>query len=281
TWAERNRTLRAAVGLFEKWEGGAGDTIRVVLAPHAPYTCPPEFLAEVARLSRRLNAPVTIHLSETTREVEECIRRNGKSPVKLALDSGLGDVRLVAAHCVHPVNDDISILSSTSASVAHCPISNLNLGCGIAPVSRMMDAGLTVALGTDGAASGFTNDMFQTMRIAVLAQKHLESDAAALAPARVLWMATRGGALALGLDDCGALRTGMRADLICVATDRPHFQPGLDLAAGLVHCAGPQDVVLTVVNGRVLKKGDRLLVLDEEAVLANARSRAQRLVAGL
>ncbi|NPV71389.1 MAG: amidohydrolase [Firmicutes bacterium] len=276
--ADRRRTWDASLELYHRWNGGAGGRIRVILGPHAPYTCPPDFLEEVGRLSTELGVQVTIHLAETRDEVEECLRRHGKTPVRLAFDSGLASVGMIAAHCVHAGEEDVRLLGSPRAAAVHCPVSNLNLACGIAPVARMLTAGVTVALGTDGPASGSTHEMFTAMRLATLAQKHLTGDPTALPATRALWMATRGGALALGLGDTGAIREGMKADMICVSTKGPHFQPGLDAGACLVHCARPEDVRLVMVDGRVLKKDDQVLTLDEEVIRREVEARAKRIV---
>jgi len=278
TAEDRRRTWRASTDLFDAWHGAADGRIRVMLGPHAPYTCPPAFLEEVGRESARIGAPVHIHLAETREEVEDCLGMYGKSPVQIAVDSGLAGVRLLAVHCVHVTEDDITLLTSSRAAVVHCPASNMNLACGIAPVSRMVSRGVTVGLGTDGAASGSTHDMFASMRIGTLAQKHREMDPTVVPADNALWMATRGGALSMGLEDVGTIAVGMRADLICVDTLGSHFQPAHDIPACLVHCAAPGDVKMVIVDGRILKRGDELLSLDEEDVLRKTRQIAARLI---
>ncbi|MCL6595060.1 MAG: amidohydrolase, partial [Firmicutes bacterium] len=149
----RRQGLANARAFVARWQNAADGRVTTTLGPHAPYTCPPDFLSEVAELSAELDVPVQIHLAETRREVAECVQRYGCTPIRLVERCGLGERPLLAAHCVHLTDDDMEVLRQRDVRVAHNPQSNLKLASGVAPLPRLLQAGVTVGLGTDGAAS--------------------------------------------------------------------------------------------------------------------------------
>lgn len=265
--------------LAAKWHGAADGRITVMLGPHAPYTCPPEYLAKVIELSAQLDLGIHIHLAETLAEIAEIKEKYKTTPVDLMLKTGLFDRPVLAAHCVHLTPDDINILAANNVGVAHNPESNMKLGSGIAPVGAMLAAGVRVGIGTDGAASNNDQDLFGEMRSAALLAKVAALDPTVLPAAQVLHMATRGGAEALGLTGAGVLSPGCKADLILVDIHQPHLTPLHDLTAHLVYAARASDVVLTMVDGCILWEQGRFTTLDGEEVMARVNERTARLVA--
>lgn len=272
--------LDESVKLFEDWHGGAGGRIKVMLGPHAPYTCPPDYLKKVIDLAGRFNAGIHIHVAETKDEIGQIREKYGKTPVRYLDDLGLFEVPVLAAHCVHLSDEDIVILARKKVGVAHCPESNMKLASGVAPVVSLLGAGAVVGLGTDGAASNNNLDLLEEMRSAALLQKVATGDPLALPSFKALRMATAEGARALGLaGDTGMLKPGMKADLILVDFRRPHLYPQHDLYAHLVYSAQSADVDTVIIDGRVVMERRRVLTMDEEEVMAGAERCARRLTA--
>ncbi|MCL6635300.1 MAG: amidohydrolase [Peptococcaceae bacterium] len=272
------KAVDESVRLVEEWHGGAGGRIRVMFGPHAPYTCPPDYLKEVVELAGRYGVGIHIHVAETRDEIEQIRARYGTSPVKHLDATGLFELPVLAAHCVHLDEEDIGILAARKAGVAHCPESNMKLASGISPVSGLLRAGAVVGLGTDGAASNNNLDMLEEMRSAALLQKVATGDPMVLPSFEALYMATAGGARALGLADVGQLKAGMKADLILVDFRRPHLHPRHDLVAHLVYAAQSADVDTVIINGEIVMEGRRVLTMDEAEVMAEAQRCAFRLV---
>ncbi|NLT17559.1 MAG: amidohydrolase [Clostridiales bacterium] len=270
-----------AVCVHRDWDGAGGGRIRVGLGPHAEYTCSTAVLRSCAERAKEMGCGLHIHVSETRREHEECKERHGMTPAKLLKSLGLFDVPCLLAHGVALEEGDIQLIARSGQVLAHCPGSNLILASGVAPVKRMLDAGVTVALGTDGAASNNNLDVWQEMYLAAVLQKGVLKDATAVTAAQALAMAAEGGAKALGCDgSIGALRPGTRADLILVDTDRPHYWPLTDMKRHLVYSGGARDVVLTMVDGEVLYDRGEYPKLDIKRVRAKAAEAAARLFGG-
>ncbi|MDA8337263.1 MAG: amidohydrolase [Peptococcaceae bacterium] len=263
--------------LVEKWHGAAGGRITVMLGPHAPYTCPPSYLARVIELSGELGVGIHIHVAETLGEMAEIKEKYGTTPVDLLLKTGLLERPVLAAHCVHAGPEDIAVLADKKVGVAHNPESNMKLGSGIAPVQDMLRAGVRVGLGTDGAASNNDQDLFGEMRSAAMLAKVAAMDPTVLPASRVLHMATAGGAAALGLSGTGVLAPGRKADLVLIDIHQPHLIPRHDLSGHLVYAARASDVALTMVDGRVLWMDGRFTTLDDEEIMARAGEKAARL----
>lgn len=253
------------------------------VGPHAPFTATPEMLAAAVALAREFDVPLLIHLSETAYEVEEAERTWEMSPIRWAREQGLFEARVVAAHCVHVDETELRILARAGASVIHNPTSNLKLASGVAPVSRMLELGLAVGIGTDGTASNNDLDLFEEMRLAALIAKGISGDPLAV-PAKVAFtMATRGGAQALGIGELvGSLEVGKRADVAVVALDGLHLTPKFDrrpdaVYSQLVYAAKSTDVRDVWVDGRPLMRDRRLLTVDEEGLRGGARRLAERI----
>jgi 5-methylthioadenosine/S-adenosylhomocysteine deaminase len=251
-------------------------------APHAPYTCTPEILRACAELAVEFDVPLHIHLSETALEVDDSRRVHGMPIVPWVKKHGLFDAKVLAAHCVHVDDGEMRALKNSNAGVAHNPTSNLKLAAGVAPVARMLELGVNVGIGTDGAASNNDLDMFEEMRLAALLAKGTSGDPTALPARTALAMATRIGAGAMHLGHLtGSLEPGKRADLIVLDLDRLHNVPAFGRDSGgiysqIVYASKSTDVVDVMCNGRWLMRDRALLTLDETELRASARDAAAR-----
>lgn len=252
-------------------------TVRVSYGPHAFYTAGDELIAEVARRSSRDGLDVHIHLSETRAEVQASVADTGRSPIGRAVDAGLTDGRLLVAHAVHPVGDDVGLLARAGVTVAHNPVSNLKLGAGIAPLAEYLSGGVRVGLGTDSAASNNSLDLFEELKLAALLPRGTTLDPAAVSGATSWRMATAGGAAALHPELSGRLAVGEPADLVMVGTDRAAGVPLGDPVALLAFATTGAAVTDLFVAGRGLLRAGRLTTLDEAAVRADAAYRVARL----
>jgi 5-methylthioadenosine/S-adenosylhomocysteine deaminase len=271
-------SIGESLALLEKWHGRAGGRLRYCFAPRFAVSCTDELLREVARHARERGVMVHTHASENRTEIEMVERETGMRNV-LYLDSvGLTGTHVLLAHCVHLDDAETRVLSNTGTHVAHCPSSNLKLGSGIAPVAELLEHGVSVSLGADGAACNNRLDMFTEMRTAALLQK-IARGTEALPARRVLRMATIDGARALGLaDDIGSLETGKRADLCIVDLERLHLTPRPDLVSTLVYAAEAGDVRTVVVDGELVMRDGELKTLNERELLAESRSQAEALL---
>lgn len=258
------KSLEENVELYRKWNGACGGRIRVMLGPHAPYTCPPDYLKKVRDTAEKYGIPIHIHLSETKGEVETCREKFGVTPIALMDQIGLFDCPTLAAHCVHVTDEDIEIMARKHVRVAHNPGSNLKLASGIAPVPKMRQAGITVGLGTDGASSNNKLDMFAEMRLAALIHKAATLDPFAVKADEALQMATRDGAKCLGYDDLGELKEGYLADLILVDRSGWHWKPRFNSISLAVYAGNSMDVDTVMVNGQLLMRHKELLTIDTE-----------------
>ncbi len=271
--------LAENISFYKNWNGAADGLIRVMLGPHAPYTCPADYLRKVRDAALTHGIPIHIHLSETKGEVETCLARHGVTPIRHMADIGLFDAPMLAAHCVHVTDEDISILAEKHVCVAHNPGSNLKLASGFAPVTKMRKAGVTVGLGTDGASSNNKLDMFAEMRLAALVHKANELDPFAITAKDALDMATKEGAKCLGYDDLGELAEGNLADIILVDRSGLHWQPTLDSVSLSVYAANSMDVDTVLINGRVVMRKKELTTIDTEKLAAEVARVTKKLYA--
>jgi 5-methylthioadenosine/S-adenosylhomocysteine deaminase len=275
-----DEALEAATRFATAWDGAADGRIRTRLAPHAPYTCPPQWMREVAAAAHELGVGTHIHLAETRDEVEEARETWGASPIAVTAEAGVLDRDCVAAHCVWVDDEDIQLLAETGAAVAHCPRSNMKLASGIAPVTRLGERGVTVAIGTDGAASTNQLTMFEEMRHAALLQKVTQRDPTAMPAETVLRMATLDGARALGLADrIGSLTAGKRADLFALRVDRLGVLPAHDPFSTVVYAVQDRDVERVWIDGAEVARDGAPSGLDAERLRAEVDDRVRRLVA--
>ncbi len=263
----------------KQWHGGAGGRIAAMFGPHAPYTCPPEFLEKVVAAAEEMGVGIHIHLAETGDEIKEIVEKYGKTPVALMEEVGLFELPVLAAHCVHLNDSDIDILARRQVGIAHNPQSNMKLASGVAPVTRLLQAGALVGLGTDGASSNNNVDMLEEVRAAALLQKLHTGDASALPAYQALHMATAGGARALGMQEqIGRLVNGLKADIVIMDMHKPHLYPLFDIYAQIVYAAASSDVHTVIIDGRVVLENCRVLTLDEDVIMAEAQRCAELLV---
>ena len=219
---------------------------------HAEYTTDQKLLEGVADLVQKYRAPMYTHIAETKSEVEECRKRYGKTPAVLFDSMGMYDYGGGGFHCVWFEEEDIEIYKEKGVSVITNPGSNVKLASGIPPLTAMQQAGINLAIGTDGPASNNCLDMFREMFLVTGLAKLREEDAAVMDADRVLYMATAGGAVAMGLEDCDRLAVGKKADLILIDLQQPNMQPLNNLTKNLVYSGSKQNVKLTMVNGKIL-----------------------------
>lgn len=246
--------------------------IKITVDPHAVYTCSPELLKKLKATAAKHDALYVIHLSETDEEVKGCLERYGASPVMHLESLGLLDSRVVADHCVMLTDKEIELLSQRKVKVAHCPESNMKLASGIAPIPRMLSAGLAVGLGTDGSASNNNVDMFGEMNSAAKLHKVSVLDPTAMPAETVFDMATIGGAEVLSAAaTIGSLEPGKKADLIVLDMNQPHLTPLFNIPSHLVYAARGGDVIHSVINGRIVMQDRRLTTLDEQQILADMK----------
>ena len=272
--------LRRAEAFMNEFAGD--ELITPVPAPHSPYTVDEASLRAARDLAVRHRVPLLIHLAETADEVDVVRRAHHATPTAWLDQIGVLGPNVVAAHCIWVTDDDIAVLRRRGVAVSHNPESNMKLASGVAPIPKYLAAGVTVGLGTDGAASNNALDMFGAMREAAFLHKLATGDPRVLPAETVLEMATLGGARALGLDSkIGSLEVGKRADLIVVSMQGARQTPLYNPVSHLVYVSKGGDVDTTIVNGRVLMRGRRVLTLDESVVLADARDRARRVRAAV
>jgi 5-methylthioadenosine/S-adenosylhomocysteine deaminase len=239
------------------------------IAPHAPYTCGPDTYRRAASLAEKYDIRLHTHLSETEWEVQEVKKRYGLSPVKHMASVGALNVRMLAAHCVWVDDTEIDLLAENNVSVSHCLESNLKLASGIAPVVRMLDKGVRVAFGTDGAASNNDLDIISEMSTAAKLHKTVAGDPTALSAHQAVLMATRQGAEALGMGDrLGRIRKGFIADIIMIDLNRTHLTPLYDIYSHIAYSARASDVGYVMVNGKmVVKEGEPILCSEDEIIV--------------
>lgn len=244
------------------------DLISFCLAPHAPYTVADKTFEKIRALSERHHLPVHIHLHETQDEIDGSLKEHGTRPLARLQRLGLPGPRMIAVHAVHMNPDEVGLLASTGSHVAHCPTSNMKLASGIAPISGMLQAGIGVGLGTDGAASNNRLDLFHELRHAALLAKVATHDAASLPAHQALRMATLEGARALGLGETtGSLLPGKAADFVAVQLDDWDLQPCYDPASHLVYVAGREHVSHVWVNGSLRIENKNPVDLDIPGLL--------------
>jgi 5-methylthioadenosine/S-adenosylhomocysteine deaminase len=271
--ADLDESLRVA----REYDGAADGRVRTAVTPHSLTTLSPALLREAADAARDLDVPLHFHANETRAEVEPFLDE-GRRPLEAAREWGLLSEADFLAHGVHLDDAEVEVLAETGTGVVHCPASNMKLASGTAPVQRLRDAGVPVALGTDGAASNNDLDGFGEMRDAAMVGKLAAGDAAAVPAEAVVEMATAGGAAVVGVD-AGRVEPGALADLAVVDLEAPHLTPLHDPVSHLAYAARGSDVRHTVCDGRVLMRDRTLLTVDEAAVRERAGERARSLLA--
>ncbi|MBB5173584.1 amidohydrolase [Texcoconibacillus texcoconensis] len=265
---EQEMKLQAAIELYERWHKKDDDRIRILLMPHSPYTCPPEFLKRIVEEARKRGIMLHTHLSETRAEVTEHVEKYGQTPAMHLDELGFFEQPTLAAHGVHLTDSEQQLLADRQVSLSHNPVSNAKLGSGIAPIRKLMDAGVIVSLGTDSVASNNNLDMLEELRFANLLQKAYHEKATELTAGEALAMATENGGKALQWN-VGRLQPGMKADFITMSTNTTRHAPAFSerLISHIVYSSQSADILDTYVAGEPLMRDRKLLTIDEEAVL--------------
>ncbi len=244
------------------------ELISYKLGFHAEYTCSRDLLVAISELANELKEPVYTHSSESKSEVLDSIKRHGMTPTLFFDSIGMFNYGGGCYHCVHMTDKDLEIILDR---VVHNPSSNLKLASGIAPIQQMVDLKVNLAIGTDGPASNNALDMFREMWLTTALQKVKENDAAAVDADKVLYMATLGGAKAMGLKDADTLEVGKLADIIMIDLHQPNMQPINNITKNIVYSASKQNVKLTMIDGKVLYKDNEFFVnADPEEIYAKA-----------
>jgi len=269
--------MQESLDVAQQLDGAADGRITTTFQPHSLTTVGEEYLREFVPEARDAGLPIHLHANETTNEVDPIVDEQGVRPVEYADDVGLLGEDTFVAHGVHVDETEIELLAETGTGVVHCPASNTKLASGMAPVQRYRDAGVTVGIGTDGAASNNDLDMFDEIRDAAMIGKLAADDASAVPAEAVIEMATQGGADLLGFDG-GRVEAGAVADLAVVDLDAPHLTPAHDLVSHLAYAVRGSDVRHTVCDGQVLMRDRNVVGVDERAVRARAEEHAHELV---
>lgn len=269
--------LEPGIALAKKWHHAAGDRIRISIAPHSEGATTEKLMRRVDESARELGLPIHVHVSETKLDLEGSVARRGLTPPAYLDSMGILEHTVIAAHCVWFTDEDIALFAKHNATVVHNPVSNLKLASGVAPIQKMLEAGCKVALGTDGVASNNNLNLWEEMKLMPMLQKGVTLDPTVVSPARVLAAATTVGAKAMGYEDLGLLKDGYLADLILVDIHTPNFVPIHDFENNLIYATQGSDVVLTMVDGKVLYDHGTYTTLDPERVLENGAQEAMKL----
>ena len=276
TYAQNTRA-QESIQLFKDCNGMADGRILIDFSIHAEYTNFPHIVEAYSADCKALGGRMHIHLSETKKEHDECVAKYGKTPARWFNDLGTFDSPTFAAHCVWVTEEDMALMKEKGVSPVHNPTSNMKLGSGFAPIPRMLELGLNVALGTDGAASNNNLNMMEEMHLAAVLHNGFTHDPTLMKPAQVLNMATRNGARLQGRGDTGSLEVGKKADIIAIDLTRPHLFPNVDPLALMTYSAQGSDVVMTMVDGRILYENGEFLTLDADRILHAAKTCVDRL----
>lgn len=268
---EKNQDCKEGLALFDKYHNYNGGKIRIDLCIHAEYTNTPATIEAYSAACLERGARMHIHLSETRREQLACVEKYGMTPA--ALFEKLGTFRnpTAAAHCVWLTEADMEILKANGVSPVHCPSSNMKIGSGFAPLQQMLDKGLNVAIGTDGAASNNNLNMLEEMHLASIIHNGYTNDPTVVKPGEVLKMATVNGARLQGREETGELRVGKKADIVAVDFSKPHMIPAFDPVSMLCYSAQDSDVCMTMVDGKILYENGDYMTLDAERIKREAR----------
>ena len=267
---------RLQEALEEMNDGKDCDRLTFLLGPHAPYTCGPAYLRMVADVAKEKGLGIHIHLSESVAELENMRRDHDCTPIAYAYKAGVFDVPAIAAHCVQLEGEDISILAQNGVSVVTNPASNMKLGNGFAPVRELLEAGVNVCLGTDGAASNNAQNLFREMGHLALIHKGTNRTPQCIGAPEVFEAATIAGARALRLNT-GSIEVGKKADLAVLRLDTASMMPNNNLIAALCYSADGSETDTVIIDGKIVMQGRELKTIDEERVFFEIRQMCGRL----
>ena len=278
--AERRQAeIEENLTLFKNCNGMADGRIKVFFGPHSPYTASEELLIKVRELADEYNMGIHIHVSETQKEIDDVSAEKGLRPFEYLEKIGFLGPDVLAAHCVWLSDEEIEIIKKHDVKVSHNPCSNMKLASGVSPVSKMIEKGICVSIGTDGASSNNNLDLIEELKTASLLQKVSTLDPKVLSSDEAIEMATIKGAEALGLDsEIGSVEVGKKADLILIDTNSANMVPdSSSLSSNVIYSANGSNVDTTICNGKILMENKKLTTLDEQEIYAKAKQAIKEL----
>ncbi|MCI0513380.1 5'-deoxyadenosine deaminase [candidate division KSB1 bacterium] len=274
-----SQAMAEVLRLIRDWHNSNDTRLKFALAPRFLLSSSPELLYDVKALSQERNLLIHTHAAESRQEIEIITRQTGAGNIEYLCNCGLTGPQLCLAHCIWLNEDELKILQRTETKVLHCPSANLKLASGIALIPEMLERGIAVSLGADGAPCNNNLDIFMEMRLAALLQKYRQEDPKVLPAQKVVEMATIDGAFALGMDhEIGSLEEGKLADLIILDLNQIHTLPAQNIYAQMVYSARPENVQTVLVDGKMVMRDRELLTLDEEEIVKTCGDEAQRLL---
>jgi len=272
--------IEESAAFVERWDGEAGGRIRTIMAPHAPYTCDDDFLRASAKKADQIGSGIHIHVAETREQTQASLARRGQTPIEVLQDCGIFNVPTVLAHAVGAAPGDLEILADlrTPVGIAHCPKTYAKLAMGYNNLVEWRTLGIAIGLGTDGAVSNNTLDLWEAMRLTAMGQKQLTGDAEKLTIPQALTIATAESARVYGQPhELGDLAVGKLADIILVDLSGTHHYPLNSASASLVYNARASDVRTVICDGQIIMREREHLTLDKDEIIANIAPRMARL----
>lgn len=270
--------LKSVRELYNNYHNKANGRIKVVPAPHAIYTCSENFLREISDLSKDLDGIINIHLSETKGEVENSLKEHGMTPISYVNSLGLLDNHVIAAHCVHITDEEISLIKDKKFYPIYNPTSNLKLASGFTPVEKLLKNNIIMGIGTDGDSSNNSQNLLQDMHIGAIVNKAREMDEQAVKAIEILKMATISGQRALGISKAGLIKEDYLADLTIFSLKSSNFTPKNNLINALVYSATAEDVKDVLCDGKFVMRNRELVNLDEERIKFEVNRHFEELV---
>ncbi|OUJ18489.1 Cytosine deaminase related metal-dependent hydrolase [Methanonatronarchaeum thermophilum] len=269
--------LEEGIEVYQKLAGAAGGRVITTLGPHSPSTCSKDFLRKLRDSVG--DCLIQIHLAETQQEFDQVMEEHGVSPTELIHNVGLLNENTVCAHAVHLTQEDIDLIARSGATVSHNPTSNMKLASGVAPIPDLLEKDVTVALGTDGAASNNSLDLFGEMKLAALLHKSSNMDPTAVPAIEVLKMATINGAKAFGLEDSlGSIEVGKKADLTVIDSNSPNMTPKHNVVSNLVYSTTNREVETVIIDGEIVMKDREIQSFNEKKVIKQAEKMSKDII---
>ena len=269
---EKDSRFLESVELVRDFHGAGGGKLLIDMSLHAEYTNTEQMARFVAEYTKENDLGMQVHISETEKEHKEAMaRRGGRTPMEFFNDCGIFDSRTTAAHCVYVSDNDIRIMKEKGVSVAHNPVSNLKLGSGVMPLRKLLDSGVNVALGTDGVASNNNLDVLKELQYAVLLAKGTQRQPESISAKEIFPLATKNGALAQGRSDCGEIKVGYKADAVLLDLDSVNNIPSYGYYTTIAYSAKSSDVLMTMVDGKVLYENGEYKTIDIEKLKFEAK----------
>lgn len=271
--------IKETLELIKKYNKGQNELITLMVGPHSPYVCDDKTLKRCVKIAKENNIGIHIHVAETQDEINIIKNKYNMTPFELLKKCGIFEVPVVLAHGVWASDNDIEILKNIKGGISHNPVSNCKLGSGIAPIRNYLKNSITVALGTDGACSTSSLDMFLEMKIANYLQKVNNLDSTTLDAFTTLQMATINGAKLLNMEDkIGSIKVGKKADIIILDGKSVSLNPVNDIYANIVYSANGGDVLTSIINGKIIMKDRKMLTFDEQDVINKSNNVAKKLL---